>query len=125
MLAVSRARTQAYAGRHQQQHEQRVGVVEAEHEHGDRGEGQDGPGQQAGRRAEPPAHGRVQHADRRDAASACGTRIDHELNPNSRTDSAISHSEAGVLSTVMELPASEEPKKNAFQLCDPACTAAE
>ena len=36
----------------------------------------------------------------------------------------MTHKDAGVLSTVMELPASEEPKKNAFQ-SDPACTAAE
>ncbi len=57
--------------------------------------------------------------------SASGTRIDHELSPKIRTDSAISHSEAGVLSTVIELPASDEPKKNAFQLCEPAWAAAE
>ena len=42
-------------------------------------------------------------------ASASGTRIDHELRPKMRTDNDISHSEAGVLSTVMELPASDEP----------------
>src|SRR3982751_385101 len=44
-----------------------------------------------------------------------GTRIAHELRPRIRTDSAIGHSEAGGLSTVMALPASSEPKKNAFQ----------
>ena len=49
----------------------------------------------------------------------------HELRPKTRTDSAITHSEAGGLSTVMKLAASDEPKKNAFQLCEPACTAAE
>ena len=32
-----------------------------------------------------------------------------ELNPKIRADSSISHSEAGVLSTVIELPASREP----------------
>jgi hypothetical protein len=58
-------------------------------------------------------------------ASACGTRIDHELSPNSRTDNPMSHSDAGVLSTVIELPASDEPKKNAFQLSEPAWAAAE
>ena len=47
------------------------------------------------------------------------------LSPNSRTDSAITHSEAGVLSTVIELAASDEPKKNAFQLTEPAWAAAE
>ncbi|MFI0356357.1 hypothetical protein [Actinomadura sp. 9N407] len=31
----------------------------------------------------------------------------------------------GALSTVMAFAASEEPKKNAFQLVAPACTAAE
>ncbi|GAA3094945.1 hypothetical protein GCM10020254_45200 [Streptomyces goshikiensis] len=56
---------------------------------------------------------------------ACGTRICQEPSPNSRTDSAIGHRAAGGLSTVMELPASEEPKKKAFQLSLPAWTAAE
>ena len=42
-----------------------------------------------------------------------------------RADSAISHSAAGGLSTVMKFAASDEPKKRAFQLCVPACTAAE
>jgi hypothetical protein len=37
----------------------------------------------------------------------------------------MTHSESGVLSTVIELPASEEPKKRAFQLSVPAWTAAE
>ena len=37
----------------------------------------------------------------------------------------MGHSAAGVLSTVMKLAASEEPKKNAFQLVAPACAAAE
>ena len=57
--------------------------------------------------------------------SACGTRMLHALSPNTRTDSAIAHSDAGGLSTVIELAASEEPKKNAFQLSEPAWTAAE
>ena len=56
---------------------------------------------------------------------ACGTRIDHEDSPNTRTDSAIGHSASGVLSTVIEFAASEEPKKNAFHDSDPACAAAE
>ena len=49
----------------------------------------------------------------------------HELRPNIRTDSAMIHSEAGVLSTVIEFAASDEPEKKAFQLSDPACAAAE
>ena len=68
----------------------------------------------------------VEHADRGDAHSASGTRMrPRAAARRRRTDSAISHSDAGVLSTVMELPASEEPKKNAFQLCEPAWAAAE
>ena len=39
----------------------------------------------------------------------------HESNPKSRPDSAMTHSEAGGLSTVTVLPASREAKKNAFQ----------
>ena len=42
-----------------------------------------------------------------------------------RADSSMTHSDAGGLSTVMKLAASNEPKKNAFQLFVPACTAAE
>jgi len=49
----------------------------------------------------------------------------HEFIPNMRAETAITHSEAGGLSTVMEFPASEEPKNKAFQLVEPACTAAE
>ena len=45
--------------------------------------------------------------------------------PNTRADKDIIHSEAGGLSTVMKLAPSNDPKKNAFQLVDPACTAAE
>ena len=48
-----------------------------------------------------------------------------EFSPKIRTDNAITQSEAGVLSTVMEFAASDEPKNSAFQLSDPACTAAE
>ena len=47
------------------------------------------------------------------------------LTPKMRADSSITHSEAGGLSTVMKLAESLEPKKNAFQLFVPACTAAE
>ncbi len=57
--------------------------------------------------------------------SACGTSMLHDDRPNSRTDSDIGHNDIGVLSTVIELEASEEPKKNAFHDSEPACTAAE
>ena len=50
--------------------------------------------------------------------------MDHWLKPNIRPDSSITHSEPGVLSTVMKLDWSNEPKKNAFQLLVPAWTAA-
>jgi len=48
-----------------------------------------------------------------------------ELNPNRRTDSAISQIAAGGLSTVMLLPPSREPKNQAVQFWEPACAAAE
>ena len=48
----------------------------------------------------------------------------HDDRPNTRADSAITQSAAGGLSTVIALAASNEPKKNAFQLFVPACTAA-
>jgi hypothetical protein len=47
-----------------------------------------------------------------------------ELNPKRRPDSAITQSEAGGLSTVMKLEASNDPKKNARQLFVAAWTAA-
>jgi len=47
-----------------------------------------------------------------------------ELTPKSRALISITHRKPGDLSTVIELPASSDPKKNAFQLFDPACTAA-
>lgn len=57
--------------------------------------------------------------------SACGASTDQEERPKIRAESTIGHSAAGGLSTVMKFAASEEPKKNAFQLCEPAWTAAE
>ena len=49
----------------------------------------------------------------------------HDESPKIRTDSAIGQSASGVLSTVIELAASDEPKKNAFQDSEPAWAAAE
>src|SRR5258708_2975630 len=57
-------------------------------------------------------------------SSASGSSMLHELNPRIRPDSAISHSDAGGLSTVMKPPASNAPKKNALQPSVPAATAA-
>ena len=44
----------------------------------------------------------------------------HELTPKMRAGISITHNAAGDLSTVMKLEASDDPKKNAFQLCVPA-----
>ena len=49
----------------------------------------------------------------------------HEFIPNRRTEVAITQMLAGGLSTVIELPASDDPKKKASQFCEPACAAAE
>ncbi len=57
--------------------------------------------------------------------NASGNRMANELTPNIRADSAMNHNAPGVLSTVMELAASDDPKKNAFQETDPAWAAAE
>ena len=58
-------------------------------------------------------------------SSAWGTRMLHDESPKIRTESPIGQSANGVLSTVIELAASEEPKKNAFHDSEPACAAAE
>ena len=58
-------------------------------------------------------------------SSACGASTLHEFRPKIRAEISIGHKKAGGLSTVMKLDESEEPKKNAFQLLVPACTAAE
>ena len=56
---------------------------------------------------------------------AWGTSRLQALTPNSRADSPMTHRAAGGLSTVMELAASEDPKRNAFQLWVAAWAAAE
>src|SRR3984957_2766924 len=57
-------------------------------------------------------------------SSACGISMLQLLKPKIRPDISIAHSDAGGLSTVMKLDESIEPKKIAFQLFVPACTAA-
>src|SRR6201997_4177110 len=57
-------------------------------------------------------------------SSACGTSSVHELNPKIRAAISSTHSDAGVLSTVMKLEESNEPKKKAVHDRVPACTAA-
>ncbi len=56
---------------------------------------------------------------------ACGTRMLQAFTPKIRADSAITHSAAGGLSTMIELAASDEPNRKAFQSLAIACTAAE
>ncbi len=48
----------------------------------------------------------------------------NSLKPNNLPDKPITHSAAGSLSTVMALPASKDPKSQAFQSWVPACAAA-
>jgi hypothetical protein len=55
---------------------------------------------------------------------ASGTSMLQLVKPKIRPESSITHNDAGGLSTVIVLPQSDEPKKNAFQLFVPACTAA-
>ncbi len=55
---------------------------------------------------------------------ACGTSMLHGEKPNARAERSITHSAAGVLSTVIALAASLEPNSIAVGSLDPACTAA-
>ena len=57
-------------------------------------------------------------------ARACGSSTLNGESPNKRADNAIGHNPSGGLSTVIALPASREPKKNAFHDWAPACAAA-
>ena len=57
--------------------------------------------------------------------NACGTSTLHEESPKRRTARPSTHSAAGVLSTVIQFAASDEPKNQAFQLTPAACAAAE
>ena len=59
-----------------------------------------------------------------DAARAISYALRRRLNPKILPDNAISHSDAGGLSTVIALPASSEPNSQAFQSWVPACAAA-
>src|ERR1700758_4092303 len=57
-------------------------------------------------------------------STAGGASSDQVPNPKIRAETSSTHSEAGVLSTVMKLDESNEPKKNAFHDRVPAWTAA-
>ena len=80
----SSARVIVYAARDEQQHEQRVRVVEAEHERGDGREREHGARDQRGGRREPALDGREQDADRGDALE----RLRHEDAPRVHAEDA-------------------------------------
>ncbi len=65
--------------------------------------------------ADPPHGGVQQRRPRPTPSSACGTSTLHGFSPNSRTDTSMTHSAAGVLSTVMALAASLDPNSIAVQ----------
>ena len=56
---------------------------------------------------------------------ASGSRIDHELRPNRRTDRPIAIVASGGLSTVMKFDGSSEPHNHADQSDAAACAAIE
>ena len=58
------------------------------------------------------------------ARRTCGRSIENEENPKTRALSAMSHSAAGGLSTVIAFAESSEPKRKASQFSEPAWTAA-
>ena len=58
------------------------------------------------------------------ARRTCGRSIENEENPKTRALSAMSHSAAGGLSTVIAFAESSEPKRKASQFSVPAWTAA-
>lgn len=49
----------------------------------------------------------------------------HELSPKTRAESSMTQRNAGDLSTEIPFDASRDPKRKAFQLFVPACTATE
>jgi hypothetical protein len=53
-----------------------------------------------------------------------GRSIENDENPKTRALRAISHRAAGGLSTVIAFAESRDPKRNASQFSEPACTAA-
>ena len=115
----------AVRGSHEQQHQQRVGVVEPEHQAPPPGSAP-APRPRSGPRPVRCCAARSHTAVRRRATpiSASGSSIVNALKPNSLPNKPITHSAAGGLSTVIALPASSEPNSHAFQSCVPACAAA-
>ncbi len=111
--------------RDEQQHEQRVGVVEAEHQRGDRSEREHRAREQRGAGENQRFTAAKSSPTAATPSSAWGTSTLHAFTPKTRPEISMTHSDAGVLSTVTKFDASVDPKKNAFQLFVPACTAAE
>ena len=108
---------------HEQQGEQRVGVVEAEDQDGHGCQCHDERRDDAGHAPEGAPDRGEQHEHRGHAHDRLRQQIDHELRPKRRTDRPRTIVESGGLSTVMKLPASSEPKNQALQLCEAACAA--
>ncbi len=100
-----------YARHHEQQHQQRVGIVVPEHQRRHRRQRQRGAGDQPGRG--PAARRTVQYSSATAATpiSACGSSMVNALKLNSLPDRPIAHIAAGGLSTVMALPASKRPEQ--------------
>ena len=111
-------------GRGHQEDQQRVGVVEAEHQRRDRGEGDERPRDQPGGVAGPALHSGVGQSNGADAHQRL--RQQHrergEAGQAGRGDHQPERS-AG-LSTVIELAESSEPNSQAFQDSVPDFTAA-
>ena len=112
---------QAVRGDHHQQHQKRIGIVEAEHQRRCGGARQDRTGHDPGDGAlraarDRPSEGGEQHRDRRTPIRACGTSTDQLFMPKSRTESPVTQSAPGGLSTVMKPRASSAPKNHADQL---------
>ena len=115
----SSARTREVRGRDEQQHEQRVGVVDARDRDRDRRQRQRRRRDQARGGAGDAADGREQQRDGGDRAQRL--RQQHAEATRSRTRAPRGPSAtatSGGLSTVMKLPGSIAPKNHAFQLSD-------
>ena len=85
----------------------------------------DEPRQKGRTGAERAAHRGVEHGDGRHPFEGLGDEDAPGVDAEDRAEISMTHSDAGGLSTVMKFAASDDPKKNAFQLFDPAWTAAE
>ena len=102
-------------GEDEQEHEQRVRVVDAPDGDRHRRDGQRAGGQQGRAGAEHPLDRRVQQPDRGDGADRLGQQHRERREPeHARPESPISQNASGGLSTVMNEPGSIDPKNSAF-----------